>query len=214
MNTRFFLLSIFLICFQMLWAQQENPESEDLRFKVYTYEGVTFMDGQLDSINILDRKPTDRQIRKGRKRLAKFTRLRYNIHKVYPYALKVSEVLQEIDQELAELPEDTKRRKYVKSKEQALFSKYEKDLRKMTRSQGKVLVKLVCRQTGKTTYELIKENKNGASAFFWQSIGLLFGINLKSDYDDEEDEMIEDIVAELEGGGWNIVYRAYDYRLE
>ncbi|MEZ4829449.1 MAG: DUF4294 domain-containing protein [Bacteroidia bacterium] len=208
-----FWLILITICNNPV-AGQTDEDSLAHRFKVYTYNGETFMIGDIEGIDILAKKPNRRQIQRGKERLAKFTRLRWNVHKVYPYAVKVSDILSEIDAEMAALPDSTSRREYVKQKENSLFGSYEDDLRKMTRTQGKVLVKLVHRETGRSTFDLIRDNKSGASAVFWQSIGLLFGINLKSQFDTEEDEMIEEIVEELDNGGYNIAYRQYNYRLQ
>lgn len=208
-------LSIFLLlCTSLVKGQQAEQDSSKKRFKVYSYEGETYMFGELEGIDILASKPSKRQLRRGKKRLARFTRLRWNVHKVYPYAVKVSNVLEEIEVEMAALPDEDARKDYVKTKEKSLFGSYENDIRRMTRSQGKVLVKLINRETGKSTFEVIRDAKSGASALLWQSISLIFGINLKAKYDEEEDAMIEQIVADLEEGGYNIAYRRYNYALD
>ncbi|MEO0473176.1 MAG: DUF4294 domain-containing protein [Bacteroidota bacterium] len=204
------LLLIGAVASQDVLGQTQNHTH---RFKVFEYEGETLMYGELDSIAITDRRPTARQLRRGRRRLAKYTKLRWNVHKAYPYAMKVSDVLEEVDSALTGIDDPKARKQYLKSKEKSLFGQYEKDLRKMSRSQGKVLVKLIYRQTGTSAFQLIKETKNPVSAFFWQSIGKIFGINLKSEFDPEEDEMIEQIVADLDQGGYNIYFRRYNYRL-
>lgn len=208
---------IFLIASLVLFGQlslygQERPEPED-RFKAYMYEGEIIMYGSLDPIDIVDAFPTKKQLRRGKRRIAKFTKLRWNIHKTYPYAVKVGEVMADANEQLAGIYDKKERKKYLKEREAELFDKYEQDLRKMTRSQGKVLVKLISRQTGNSTYSLIRDTKSGASAFLWQTVGKLFGINLKDDYDPEEDLMIEAVVHELERGGYNIAYRSYNYEL-
>lgn len=194
-------------------AQETFDDPEARRFIIYEMNGETYMDGTLQAVDITAKRPSRYQIRKGRKRLAKFTRLRWNVHKVYPYAVKVGQILQQVNIELQEIEDPKERKKYLKSKEVSLFGEYEDDLRRMSRSQGKVLVKLVHRQTGNSTFHLIKEVKSGVSAVFWQSIGLLFGINLKSEYDPEEEAMIEEIVKELETGGYNICYKRYAFLL-
>ncbi len=217
-HSRFVIFLGLISGLYQLAVAQEKSDSSNIyqnshRFKVYSVDGEMFMDGALKTVNIYATYPTRRQLRKGRKRLQKYTRIRWNVHKVYPYAVKVSNVLKNIEQDLNALPSEEARKSYLKNTEKSLFGKYEKDLRKMSRSQGRVLVKLVYRQTGNSTFHLIKDYKSGASAFFWQSIGLLFGINLKTIYDPEEDEMIEQIVAELENGGYNICYKRYNYSL-
>jgi len=206
------LLASFAFLGQLSLIGQDRPEPED-RFRAYVFEGEMFMVGSLDPIDIVDTYPTKTQIRKGRRRIAKFTKLRFNIHRTYPYAVRVGEVMADANEHLEQLYDKKERKAYLKSKEAELFDRYEQDLRKMTRSQGKVLVKLISRQTGNSTYSLIKDTKSGASAFLWQTVGKLFGINLKDDYDPEEDQMIEAVVHELERGGYNIAYRSYNYEL-
>jgi hypothetical protein len=208
---------------QSLWAQEAQDSSRRFvrdtthRFKVYTYEGKTFMTGELATIQITDRPPSNQELRRGQRRLARFTRLRYNVHKVYPYAAKVADIMSQVQDTLDALPNEQARKEYLKNTEKSLFGAYEGDIRRMTRSQGKVLVKLVHRQTGASTYALIKDNKSGASAFFWQSIGLIFGINLKTAFEpgeEEEDAMIDYIVQDLERGGYNIAHKQYNFRLQ
>ena len=199
----------------MAWgyAQAQTAEQDGSRFYIYTQDGETYMDGSIEGVDIIASRPSARTLRQGQRRLDKFTRLLWNVHKTHPYSLKVAEVMQEVEEDLTGITDPKARREYIKNRESSLFGAYEGDLRKMSRSQGQVLVKLIHRETGKDTYHLIKEMKNGASAVLWQSIGVLFGINLKSDYDAEEDAMIEEIVNDLERGGYNICYKQYNYTL-
>lgn len=211
------LLAAFSLLFaHFIYAQEnqdpEKPKAED-RFRAFEWYGEMIMVGSLDPINIVDSYPTKAQMRRGKRKIAKFTKLRWNIHKTYPYAVKVGEVMADANEHLASIDDKKERKKYLKTREEELFGRYEKDLRKMTRSQGKMLVKLISRQTGASTYHLIKDTKSGASAFFWQTVGRLFGINLKTEYDAEENMMIEAVVGELERGGYNIAYRTYNYVL-
>ncbi|MDX2285553.1 MAG: DUF4294 domain-containing protein [Bacteroidia bacterium] len=194
---------------QAAYAQERST-----RFYYYELQGEGYLNGELDSVYIYDRMPTASERREGVRRLEKYTRLRYNVHRVYPYAVKVAEVLREVDAVLLTLPDESSRKAYLKEREKALFGAYEDDIRNMTRSQGLVLVKLVHRETEHSMYDLIRDTKSGAAAFFWQTVGSIFGINLKTHYDPEEDAMIEDIVRELEYGGFNIAYQQYNYMLQ
>jgi hypothetical protein len=131
----------------------------------------------------------------------KYWSLVYNLKKVYPYAKLVSETVREVDAELAALETDKERRQYVKSMEQSLWGKHEKDMRKMTISQGKLLFKLIDRETANTTYFWIEAYRGSVSAFFWQGLARIFGTNLKSEYDpDGADKLIEEIVSYIERG--------------
>lgn len=145
----------------------------------------------------------------ARKR-AQYDRLRYNIYKVYPYAIIAADVLKDVDVNLAKLEDDRKKRKeYLKSLERELNKRFKGELENLTITQGQILVRLIDRQTGKNCYSIIKELKGGFSAVVWQSVGLLFGHNLKRVYEPEErDKDIEYIVSELEAN----YYYKYKYQ--
>lgn len=209
------LILIWMVAMSMgnLYAQQAPEEEMSTRFYLYEQDGETFMNGSIEGIDIEAPRPNKRTLRKGKRRLAKFTKLLWNVHKTYPYAIKVAEVVKGVESELDGITDAKERKAFLKTQERSLFGEYEDDLRKMSRSQGKVLVKLIHRETGSATYFLIKEMKSGASAVLWQSIGIFFGINLKSEYDPEEEEMIEEIIFDLQRGGYNICYKQYNYYL-
>ncbi len=139
-----------------------------------------------------------------------YNRLRYNIYKVYPYAIIAAEVLKDVDVNLAKYEDDRKKRKeYLKSVEKELNKRFKGELENMTISQGQLLVKLINRQTGKNCYGIIKELKGGFSAVVWQSVALLFNNSLKREYDPyDRDKEIENIVVELEAN----YYYKYKYQ--
>ncbi|MCB0784678.1 MAG: DUF4294 domain-containing protein, partial [Flavobacteriales bacterium] len=90
---------------------------------------------------------------------------------------------------------------YVKLAEAELRAEFEAEVRELTISQGKVLIKLIDRETGQTSYDLVKQLRGGFQAFIWQGVARLFGNDLKDDYDpDVEDRMIEVIVQRIERG--------------
>ena len=105
------------------------------------------------------------------------------------------------DEELAKLPDDRARRKWWRSFERQLYKKYEKDLRGMYASQGRMLMKLLDRETDKTSYELIKKYRGRAAANFWQFVAKLFRNDLKEEYDaDDKDKIIERVINLVESG--------------
>jgi hypothetical protein len=131
----------------------------------------------------------------------RYERLVYNVKRVYPYALIVRDKLKEVNDELERLPDDGKRKKYIKDIEKQIFHDYEDDMRNMTFSQGKILIRLIDRETENTSYDLIKEYRGNLSASFWQGIARLFGTNLKEEYDPYGDDfLIERIIKEIELG--------------
>ncbi len=131
---------------------------------------------------------------------------RYNryvekVKKVYPYARLAGELLQEYEPRYLALDDDRDRRKMMKDIEKQLMDEYEDDLRRMTISEGRILLKLIDRETSRTSYLLIKEFRGGVPAFFWQGIARLFGSDLKAEYDPAgEDRVLEQIVTLIEVG--------------
>lgn len=128
-------------------------------------------------------------------------RLVRNVKKAYPYSKIAGRKLKELDEKLSKIESEDEQKKYIKNAEKEIMNEFEKDLRKLTVTQGIILVKLIDRETGHTSYEVIKELKGGFSAFFWQGIARIFGNNLKAEYNPEgEDAKIEDIVRGIEAG--------------
>lgn len=125
-----------------------------------------------------------------------------DVKRTLPYAKKIGITLKEINAELEKIPDEKEKKKYMKSKENDLFGKYEPELKKLTLSQGKMLIKLVDRECDQTSYELIKQYRGGARAFFWQGFARLFGANLKDSYDvdNEKDKIVERVILLVESG--------------
>ena len=138
--------------------------------------------------------PTKRDFRK-------YERLVYNLKRVYPYALVVRGRIAEVNAELSTFNSEKERREYIKKVEKDVFGKYEGDIRDMTITQGRLLIKLIDRETQNTSYTLIKDYRGKLSAAFWQGIARIFGTNLKEEYDPVgEDVLIESIIIEIEAG--------------
>lgn len=121
-------------------------------------------------------------------------RLIRNFQKVYPYALKTREVIELANEQLATTQNESAKKKLIKQMEDDLFAEYEGAVRKMSVSQGKLLLKLIARETNKTGYELIKEYRGAFSASFWYGVGRIFGTDLKTKYDQKEDSVIETVL--------------------
>ncbi|TAJ14183.1 DUF4294 domain-containing protein [Marinilabiliaceae bacterium JC017] len=138
---------------------------------------------------------------KNKRQHIRYSKLLRNIRITLPYARMASQKLNAINQHLSTMETEKERKAYLKKAEKELFKEFEKPLRKLTFSQGRLLIQLIDRETGDTSYNLIKEYKGGFSAFFWQSIARLFGSNLKSEYDAEgDDKMIEHIIIMIDNG--------------
>jgi len=129
----------------------------------------------------------------------RYMRLERYIRKVYPYAKLANETLSKINDNIDSIDSKRAAKKYIKQVDKVLQDRYGKELKKLTVMQGRLLIKLIDRETGSTSYELIKELRGGFSAFMWQSLARLFGENLKEEYNkEEEDKMIEHIVLRIE----------------
>jgi len=137
----------------------------------------------------------------SKKEFNRYSKLVYNVKKVYPYSQLVSMQLAEIDANLSQYKTEKEKKKYIDEKEKELKQEFEGQIRSMTFTQGKILIKLIDRETGFTTFEIVKQLRGTLSAYFWQSIARIFSSNLKMEYDAKgEDIMIEDIVVRIENG--------------
>ncbi|TVQ15416.1 MAG: DUF4294 domain-containing protein [Bacteroidetes bacterium] len=132
---------------------------------------------------------------------ARYLRLVRNVKRAYPYARLAGIKFEEYNEMLSKIDSDSERRRKAKEIEQQIKDEFEGELRKLTISQGHILIKLIDRQTQHTSYEVLKDFRGSFTAVFWQSFGRIFGYNLKTEYDPYgEDKLIEEIVQMIEHG--------------
>jgi hypothetical protein len=130
---------------------------------------------------------------------AKWTRLRNAIYVTYPYARRAGAVLNDINLKLADVTDKTARKDYIKTREKELKKEFTDPLTNLSVYQGRVLMKLINRETGNNCYEIIKEYKGGLVARLYQTVAFFFDSNLKQPYDASgEDAEIEKIVLEVQ----------------
>ncbi|WP_398456040.1 DUF4294 domain-containing protein [Sphingobacterium thalpophilum] len=127
-----------------------------------------------------------------------YLRFRRNVLKVLPYAIYAQKRYDQLDRELAMTSDKKQQKAMVDKCETDVKQMFDREIKNMTISQGKILIKLIDRYTGHTGYEMVKEMKGGISAFFYQGVAKIFGHNLKSTYDPKEDFEIENIIREFE----------------
>lgn len=138
---------------------------------------------------------------KNKKQYEAWSRTKYNVKKVYPYAILAAAKLKEYNRILEKMPDEKIRKAYMKTVENELKAEFEEPLKDLTITQGKILLKLIDRETGNSSYELVKELRGGFQAFMWQSLARLFGSNMKSEYDPKgEDIMTERAIKLIEAG--------------
>lgn len=131
----------------------------------------------------------------------RFDKLMRNVKVVYPYAKMAGEKMREYEKLLAGISSEKERRKLMQLAEQELRDEFEDDLMNFSVSQGWILLKLIDRETGNSTYHIVAEFRGKFRAFFWQSFARIFGFNLKVRYDPTgTDRDIERIVTMIENG--------------
>ena len=134
-----------------------------------------------------------------KKRLAEWTRLRNAVYVTYPYARKAGAIMNDINQKMAGMNARSERKNYIKSREKELKKEFTEPLTNLSVFQGKILMKLINRQTGNNCYEIVKEYEGGLTARFYQTVAYFFNSSLKQPYDPQaDDRQIELIVQEVE----------------
>jgi len=137
----------------------------------------------------------------SRREIRQYSALEIKVKKVYPIAKLAAIKIGEYNKVYLNFKTERERKNYVRNIEKELFAEYETEIRTMTVSQGRILIKLIDRETGRSSFEIIKEFKGGFNAFIWQSVARIFGHNLKSIYDAaNEDRMIEYIIWQIDAG--------------
>ena len=137
---------------------------------------------------------TDSRIFKSEKDRQDYNRLKYNVYKVLPYMRFASERYQRLQRDLATTADKHKQKEMINACEDEIKSLFNREIKNLTISQGEILIKLVNRETGNTSYDMLKELKGGLNAFMLQSVARLFGHNLKEIYDPDQERDIESIL--------------------
>ena len=138
---------------------------------------------------------------RNEKERKQYTRLIRDVKKVYPYAKLAGQILLQMGEDYNKLHTEIERKMFTKKMEDRLRFEFEEELKKLTIRQGILLMKLIDRETGQTTYDIVKELRGRFSVVFWQALARLFGSDMKVRYDPlGEDKMIEEIVILIENG--------------
>jgi hypothetical protein len=195
---RHFIFSvIFLFSLCILDAQDTTRmELNGHPVNAIVQNGDTIFVSNLEEVKIQPNRriPTARDLRQYR-------RLIYNVKKVYPYAKFAGEKFAEVTDSLKTMETAKEQREYVKQVEKEILADYEEDLKNLTLTQGRILIKLIDRETSYTSYEVLKDLRGSFQAVFWQAIARLFGSNLKAEFDaDGEDKMVDEIMKMIENG--------------
>lgn len=184
--------------------QEETMQSPDgRRLAYFVEEGDTIYYDTITASKVYSRIP-----KQSGREWRQYYRLVHNFSKAYPYALVAKKLVIEADSTIAaDKLKGAKREKYVNKVQKELFDVFEGQMRKLTVSQGALIMKLVDREVGKSSYNIIKGYKSGITAGFWQGIAKIFGSDLKKPYDPEgEDMATEELVKLWEAGDFPALY--------
>ena len=181
-------LVIFVLSSQKMLSQDDN---NSIYFKI---EGDSIYKKEINLNEVIIYKPVE--FINDKERLDYFV-LKRKVTKVYPYAKMASERLSKLNTRLDKIKSKRKQKKYTKMLEKFLQEELTAELKRLTRTEGQILVKLIYRETGSTAYSLVRELRNGFRAFTYNTIAKVFKISLKETYDPlnvREDLFIEDIL--------------------
>jgi hypothetical protein len=168
----------------------------DIPAEVRFEEGDTVYEFALDDVDVLYHKPF-----KDKEQEKFFAKMVRDVKAALPYAKIISAEMKLTNKKLYEMKDDKQRKKFLDQYEKEVFKKYEANLKKLTISQGRILLKLIDRECEQTSYELVKIYRGTFSAFFWQGMAKLFGSTLKSEYDPQgADKTLERIIILVEAG--------------
>lgn len=192
---------ISIILFPFFLYSQDQDSSDNLEQLLYKFETDSIPNSGIRLKEVVLFQPLRF---KSMNELRKYVILRNRTLRVYPYAKLAADRLDTLTLRLEEIKKRRQKKKYIKRIEKFIYDEFEVELKKLSRSQGRILIKLVHRQTGETTHELIKVLRNGWKAMIYQTTASLFKLSLKETYDPEiiyEDFLIEDILQRAYGDG-------------
>lgn len=193
------LIIAFIFCSTLSFAQEVVPESAQKM--QYTVRAEIVNNDTIPVIDLYTIYVYTEYVYKNKRQREQWTRIKNNVKIVYPYAIVAAAKLKEYDRILEKMPTERLRKAYIRVCEKDLKHEFEDELKDLSINQGRVLMKLIDRETGKTTYEIVKEMRGGFEACMWQAVARIFGNNMKSEFDpSSEDLMIERAVKLVEAG--------------
>lgn len=182
--------AIFLLIFPLLLVSQNPKNKQSLdEFYIIKNDSLTI---PLDEVVVFDKRHFN-----SKKEKRYYYWYYKKVHKAYPFARIASDTLVEINKQLEGIKSNRKRRREIKNIQEYMEGEFSDQLKKLTRTEGRILIKLVHRQTGETMYELIKDYRSGWKAFWYNSTANMFRLSLKNEYDPSNealDFIVEDIL--------------------
>lgn len=196
MNKKILIFIAFVFLFGFVCAQEPDT-SNVIYLPAQVVDGDTIIVANLNPVTIGS--PSKQFEHKWEEK--QYWKLVYNLKKVLPYAKMARVKLDEMNAYFLTLENERQKKQYAKKVEEEIRDQFEEQLKALTVTQGKLLIKLIYRETGNVSYDLVKEFRGGISAMFWQTFARIFGLNLKTKYDPAgEDFLMEEIVVAIENG--------------
>ena len=206
MPNRLLFLLLLLTSSIVLWSQDSTTLIREGEYygtttingrvlKVLIIDGDTLPVADFEAINF-----TQKRNFKNRAERKRYHQWRGYATKVYPYAAEAIRIFRILEEDTKDMKK-RKQKKYAKGVEKELKPQYEEELKALTKSQGYILIKMVERELGRPFYEVIRQLRGNWAAFKWQSLGRLYGYNLKKGYSSSDDPLLETILQDL-----NITY--------
>ena len=182
------------MCGSMALAQTQHGINDTIVHEAVVYNGDTIEAKTLDNLFLYARLTEAQMSNK-----AKYNRLRNAVYVTYPYARRAGIIMNDINAKLVSIPLKEERKKYIHSREKELKKEFTTPLTNLSVYQGKVLMKLINRETGNNCYEIIKEYRGGFNARLYQTVAFFFNSNLKQEYNAvADDAVIEKLVREVQ----------------
>jgi len=189
------ILFISILAFSFSAIQAQATDTSDFMMGIIVGED-TIIHRNIDEVLVLPQRKF-----KNKRQYRKYSRYVAKVKKVYPVAVEARKLLEKYEPQYYSLEDKRDRRKLMKQIEKELLAEHMDEFKKWSISDGRILLKLIDRETERTPYTLIKEFRGGVSAVFWQGVARIFKNNLKSEYDpEEEDRVLEEIVLMIEAG--------------
>ncbi len=205
MKKTIFLIVLLSVSFAALPLSGQQPERKEKPVMGYIIEnGDTLYVGNLKPVYVYNRPKKN----KNDKAWREYYRTVHNFAKAYPYALQAKARIDRTDSILASTHFTRKQReKYLQQVEKELFAEFEAPLRKLSFNQGRILLRLIDRELGQTTFYIVKDYRGGLTASFWQGVARLFGADMRKPYDKYgEDKVLEELVQMYHDGRFYYLY--------
>lgn len=193
---RFWIIWVCVLCTAVCWSSPQTGKAHLDSLMLSVRDGDTMYLAFLHDLYVYPKMKF-----KNKKQERFYWKTVRDVKKTLPYAKAITKEMEYADSQLALITDPKEQKRWWKQYEKQLYKKYEKDFRNMYASQGQMLMKLMARESDRTSYELIKQYRGKASANFWQFVAKLFKNDLKEGYDGaDKDRIIERVINLVEAG--------------